>query len=689
MLTHIFLSFYSSLFSFASQNIQSDVYGGETTNVGDDGVVVSAEKSIIYIKDLTRPYMDELHEVPLSNTPIDVDTDLEEIEEVDHLSPLIMDNHTVLEHHELFKESVLNNIKEFHPATSALYRPPPMKHCDTKDSAAESDVSLSSYERRRDSNESANNDYSSDAISSDENAKDSGCDVTHIDAHNNKDADEENGPIEIPDDDMAEKIVAQVEFYFSNENILKDAFLLKHVRRNKEGFVSLKLISSFKRVRQLTKDWRVVGYAIKLKSKDIEVNDLGTKIRRLEPLPVFDETMPSRTVVATDLPLDKLTIEKVSEMFSQCGEIALIRILHAGGTIPPDVRQFINKYPELQQKECALVEYTESQSARNALSMDGDMQIFEMVAPKKKTGKKASVSKLIENYIYASGHGDIERSRAGSIDYKQMRRNSSNFYVKPEHICSQQQPQLAQQQQLPPQMSPRKFSFNNEGYEHFNRRPSATSIGGGVDMSRKYSNCSEGYSSCSEMSRRTSTCSDMSRRPSNCSDAPVFSRRSSNCSDFCPCSRRASQCSDQFRRLSQCSDHNRRFSNTSMNYERRMSGSDGSRRVSFDSDYDRKMSVGSGGCDHFRKISSGYDPMVRKYSNGEQYIRKISTDSGYDRKTSTGSMSDYGSSPRSRSNSFMMGINKTENLVRTPIGPDGSKGFSSRARKVGHVVPLN
>lgn len=688
----IFFVLFISFFSFSrTQNNQFEE-GTTKVVVDGDGVVVSAEKSIIYLKDLTHPYMDELHEVPLSNTPIDIDTDLEEIEEVDHLSPLIVDNHTVLEHHELFKESVLNNIKEFHPATPALYRPPPMKHCDTKDSAAESDVSASSYERRRDSNESAHNDYSSDAISSDENAKDSGCDVNNIDAHNsNKETDEENGPIEIPDDEMAEKIVAQVEFYFSNENILKDAFLLKHVRRNKEGFVSLKLISSFKRVRQLTKDWRVVGYAIKLKSKNIEVNDLGTKVRRIDALPVFDETMPSRTVVATDLPLDKLTIEKVSEMFSHCGEIALIRILHAGGTIPPDVRQFINKYPELQQKECALVEFTESSSARNALSLDGDMQIFEMVAPKKKTGKKASVSKLIENYIY----GDIERSRAGSIDYSKMRRNSSNFYVKPEHVCSQQpqqqsphQPPLAHHQQMPPQLSPRKFSYNNDSYEHFNRRPSATSIGGsGIDMSRKYSNCSEGYSSCSDMSRRTS-CSDMSRRPSNCSEAPVFSRRSSNCSDFCPCSRRSSQCSDQFRRLSQCSgpEHTRRFSNTSMNFERRMSGSDGSRRVSFDSDYDRKISVGSGGCDHFRKTSSNYDPMMRKYSNGEQYIRKISTDSGYDRKLSTGSISDYGTSPRSRSNSFMLGVSKTENLVRTPIGPDGSKGFSSRARKVGHVA---
>lgn len=642
------------------------------------GAIAPPESSTVHITELSRPYMEELHEVPLSNTPIDIDTDLEQIEEVDHLSPLIMDNHTILEHHETFKETSLDNIKEFHP--SALYRPPPMKYCDTKDSAADSDFSGTSFEQlRRDSHESAANDYSSDAVSSDENAKDSGCDVQHHElSEQHAHADEDEGPIEIPDDEMAEKIVTQVEFYFSNENILKDAFLLKHVRRNKEGFVSLKLISSFKRVRQLTKDWRVVGYAIKLKSESIEVNDLGTKIRRLEPLPSFDETMPSRTVVATDLPLEKLTIEKVSEIFSDCGEIALIRILHAGGTIPPDVRQFINKYPEMQQKECAFVEFTESQSARVAMNKEGQggMRLLEMVAPKKKTGKKASVTKLIENYIYASsGHSsDADRRGSGaSVDYK-IRRNSSNFYVRPD-----------QTQSAPQQMpgSPRKYSFNNENqYDHFNRRPSAGSMGN-TDMSRKYSNCSEGYSSCSDMSRRTSTCSDMSRRPSNCFE-PQFSRRSSNCSDFCACSRRSSQCSGEpFRRMSQCSEHNRRYSNASMGYERRMSGSDGSRRVSFDSDYEQR----GVNCEHHRKISATYDPMVRKYSNGEQYMRKISTDSGYDRKISTGSMSDYGSSPRSRSNSFLMGVNKVENLVRTPIGPDGSKGFS-RARKVGQVAGM-
>lgn len=560
----------------------------------------------------------------LKNLSVDEDISLQE--ELDALSPLLIDNHTVLEHQELY----LNDVSEFIPMS--------MKHSETKDSISSVDSDICLSFDRRNSTESSSDD-----------TKDSGCEqIKKIDEQL---IDEQ--PIEIPDDDLSEQIVEQVEYYFSNENILKDAFLLKHVRRNKEGFVSLKLVSSFKRVRQLTKDWRVCGYAIKLKSKNIELNDLETKIRRLEPLPNFDETTPSRTVVATDLPYDKISIEKVSDLFSKCGEIALVRILRVGGSIPSDVRQFINKYPEFQQKECALVEFVESQSARKAQDME-NMKVFEMIAPKKKTGKK-SVTKMVDNFKITDS--ETERSRGGGNN-NTMRRNSSGFFQKTEF-----------------NHYPRKISFN-ENYDNFHRRTSNCSMSSS-DNSRKYSSCSDGYCSSSDHSRRQSNCSDISRRTSNCSDTQ--SRRSS-CSDYCPCSisRRNSQCQENFRRASQCSEHSRPFVPAG-SYERKFSNiSDISRRVSIDSNYERKFSSGSiGGYENTRKLS--FEPL-RKTSSGEQFYRKISTDSGYDRRLSFGS--DY-SGPRSRSNSI---YGNQENVVRTPIGPDGSKGFS-RARKIGQYVP--
>lgn len=53
-----------------------------------------------------------------------------------------------------------------------------------------------------------------------------------------------------PDADLIQKMVSQIEYYLSDENLAKDAFLLKHVRRNKMGYVNIKLLTSFKKVKR-------------------------------------------------------------------------------------------------------------------------------------------------------------------------------------------------------------------------------------------------------------------------------------------------------------------------------------------------------------------------------------------------------------------------------------------------------
>ena len=129
-----------------------------------------------------------------------------------------------------------------------------------------------------------------------------------------------------------------------------------------------------------------VGFAVEKMSKRLEVNDQKTKVRRIEILPEHDETgkrspsllfckttstrrsrcywccccytrspmilmkflsqilfcakiqfstivyppAHSRTVLAVNLPMERPTIESVAEIFSVCGEVALIRILRPG-----------------------------------------------------------------------------------------------------------------------------------------------------------------------------------------------------------------------------------------------------------------------------------------------------------------------------------------------------------------------
>lgn len=282
--------------------------------------------------------------------------------------------------------------------------PPPMKHSETRDSISsiDSDVSLSFDkalqlgERPLTEDEGAHmadmSDSASDAGSA--GGKDSGCEVA-------PEPEEPKEPLFTPPNpELAEKIVQQVEFYFSDVNITKDAFLLKHVKRNKEGYVSLKLISSFKRVKHLTKDWRVVAHAL-ARSTKLQINEAGTKLRRVDPLPQYDQTAPSRTIVAVHMPIDKPTIENVAELFSQCGEIALIRVLRPGNPVPADVRQFINKNPSLAGVVCALVEYVDSASARNALqlpiSLGEPLKVYELNSVPSPERKKKQPTKPKNN----------------------------------------------------------------------------------------------------------------------------------------------------------------------------------------------------------------------------------------------------------------------------------------------------
>lgn len=173
----------------------------------------------------------------------------------------------------------------------------------------------------------------------------------------------------VPDDDLMGRIVAQVEFYFSDANVAKDKFLLKHIRRNKEGYVSLKLVSSFKKVKQLTKDWRVVSHSLNKKSSKIQINDLGTKIRRVDPLPDLEEVPITCAVLALALPLSKPSIQSVSELFSSCGDIAFIRVVRAGTAIPQDLKGLAAKHATLTETHCAWIEFETPEAAKAATEM--------------------------------------------------------------------------------------------------------------------------------------------------------------------------------------------------------------------------------------------------------------------------------------------------------------------------------
>eukprot|EP00731_Ephydatia_muelleri_P016853 Em0009g1277a len=167
------------------------------------------------------------------------------------------------------------------------------------------------------------------------------------------------------DAETSDKIRKQVEFYFSEENLKKDSFLMKHIQRNKQGYVSLKLVSSFRKIKSLTKDWRVVLESVK-RSQLLALNDDETKIRRVEPVNRLDYSHLARTVIVTKYTVDTPEVAALERVFGKCGEVKSVRILHPGKAVPLDVKPARVKHTSIGNELCILVEYATEQEAKRA-----------------------------------------------------------------------------------------------------------------------------------------------------------------------------------------------------------------------------------------------------------------------------------------------------------------------------------
>lgn len=164
---------------------------------------------------------------------------------------------------------------------------------------------------------------------------------------------------------LRERIVKQVEWYFSDGNLARDSFLMKHINRNKKGFVSLKLVASLRKVKAITKDWKVVQTEIKY-SHLLELNEDGTKIRRVSPVPQIDYSNLPKTVIVTKYPHLPPEEEAIKEEFGRFGTIAKVMILHPSKSIPLDVKSCRSKHPEIGKELCILVEYNTEDAANTA-----------------------------------------------------------------------------------------------------------------------------------------------------------------------------------------------------------------------------------------------------------------------------------------------------------------------------------
>jgi la-related protein 6 len=169
-------------------------------------------------------------------------------------------------------------------------------------------------------------------------------------------------------DELREKIVEQAEYYFSDENLNRDGFLLKHVKRNKEGFVNLKLLASFKKMRSLSRDYRVIGEALKDSTK-LVVNENGLKIRRSNPLPkeLLDQARVKNLVVSK-MPHENPSMDYVIAAFpGHKDDVISVRVVKPGKKFPNDLQSHFSRHPELKDQIVAVVEFDSPENAASAI----------------------------------------------------------------------------------------------------------------------------------------------------------------------------------------------------------------------------------------------------------------------------------------------------------------------------------
>ncbi|GER34192.1 lupus la ribonucleoprotein [Striga asiatica] len=124
--------------------------------------------------------------------------------------------------------------------------------------------------------------------------------------------------------DAHQKIVNQVEFYFSDINLATTDQLFKLMIKDPEGYVPLTVVASFKKIKSAIADVAQLASILRC-SKKLLVSEDNNKVRRKHPLTESNmEELQSRIVVAENLPEDH-SHHNLMKIFSTVGSVRSIR----------------------------------------------------------------------------------------------------------------------------------------------------------------------------------------------------------------------------------------------------------------------------------------------------------------------------------------------------------------------------
>ncbi|KAM4556469.1 la-related protein 6-like [Fundulus diaphanus] len=192
-------------------------------------------------------------------------------------------------------------------------------------------------------------------------------------AQSNQDAEDREAEL------LCLKLKEHLEEMFSDGHLAEDGFLLKHMQKNKQGYVSVKLLTCLKKIKALTANWYMTLAAAEC-SDLLELNDECTKVRRKEPLPQWLMCSPtSRLLLIWDASEERSggdaadsgqpsLLLSILQRFGIPGDVASVWILHPGEELPKELQCYAKRHRELGQLLCAVIKFNSLESVRRAFS---------------------------------------------------------------------------------------------------------------------------------------------------------------------------------------------------------------------------------------------------------------------------------------------------------------------------------
>ncbi|KAL8160337.1 hypothetical protein V2J09_001874 [Rumex salicifolius] len=125
-------------------------------------------------------------------------------------------------------------------------------------------------------------------------------------------------------DEATQKIINQVEYYFSDINLATTDHLIRFMNKDSGGYVPISVVSSFKKIKALVSSNSQLADVLRNSTK-LVVSEDGKKVKRRHPLTGPDmEELQCRIIVSENLPEDHC-YQNLMKVFSSVGSVKSIR----------------------------------------------------------------------------------------------------------------------------------------------------------------------------------------------------------------------------------------------------------------------------------------------------------------------------------------------------------------------------